>query len=351
MVGNDKVLMELLAIPGVSGHEDAVKQYVSTYLRKLGMKVRYDPYGNMHSVLPGNMAGTVGFCCHLDTVALASGALPVLENGMLYSSGTALGADDRAGVAAVLCTLGQLVKMEHNSVCVLFTVEEETGLKGSRNADLSAYNPSIPFFVADAARPVGSVILTAPEKHVVSFVFCGKEGHATSSDGKNAILMMSQAVVGFEKLRREDIVMNYGLASGGTGVNVVAGNAVLTMDVRGESDTCRAFIRTLEREAGVLFDEPTCVKMFDELSYEGYSVPSGAASLEIAERCIGRLGLPFAGISSKGGSDVNVFREKGLDAILLGTGYAGPHSIKERIPVSEFHKLVDLLVQIAIVDM
>jgi len=43
---------------------------------------------------------------------------------------------------------------------------------------------------------------------------------------------------------------------------------------------------------------------------------------------------------STGGSDVNILRGKGLDAVLLGCGYEKAHGTEERIAIQEIERMM-----------
>ena len=91
--------------------------------------------------IPGT--GTpVLFSCHMDTVAPGRGVQPVVEGGVVRSSGdTVLGADDKSGIAAVMEALESLLESgkPHRPVELLFSVCEELGLKGAKYADYSRF--------------------------------------------------------------------------------------------------------------------------------------------------------------------------------------------------------------------
>ena len=60
--------------------------------------------GNIIAQLPGRSdKPTIMFCAHMDRVAPGKGIKPVVEDGIIRSDGTTiLGADDAAGIAAIL---------------------------------------------------------------------------------------------------------------------------------------------------------------------------------------------------------------------------------------------------------
>lgn len=78
------------------------------------------------------------FACHMDTVPLAVGVKPKIENGIIRSDGTtALGGDNRAGCAEVLEAMREVFeqKLPHGPIQLVFTVAEEKGLWGAGELD------------------------------------------------------------------------------------------------------------------------------------------------------------------------------------------------------------------------
>ena len=73
----------------------------------------------------------------MDTVVPGINIKPqIKEDGYIYSDGsTILGADDKAGLAAIIETIQYLNENEipHGQIQFIITVGEESGLKGLKN--------------------------------------------------------------------------------------------------------------------------------------------------------------------------------------------------------------------------
>jgi putative aminopeptidase FrvX len=62
-----KLLVELMLIPGLSGHEGRVRRYLATALKDLGLETRTDRLGNLIATLAGNAkAPSVMLFTHMD---------------------------------------------------------------------------------------------------------------------------------------------------------------------------------------------------------------------------------------------------------------------------------------------
>src|ERR1700686_1962560 len=118
-------LMRFLAIEGITGQEKAIGADVVKALREVGIPetaIRFDnanakiplptQTGNLIVTLPGTRQGPRRlFSTHLDTVPLCAGAVPVRKGNRIVPAGkTALGGDNRTGVAALVTMLAALLK-------------------------------------------------------------------------------------------------------------------------------------------------------------------------------------------------------------------------------------------------
>src|SRR5262249_34604678 len=95
--------------------------------------------GNLIVTLPGTPGRESYprwlFMTHLDTVPLCAGARPVRKGNRIVPQGkTALGGDNRTGVACLVTLIATLLerKLPHRPLTFLFTVREESGLWGAR---------------------------------------------------------------------------------------------------------------------------------------------------------------------------------------------------------------------------
>lgn len=98
-------LEQLLSIPGESGNEENVRQFVMKQLKNLVDLITVDHTGN---ILAQKKYGTghgptILLNAHLDTVERIEKGRKIVKDGSNWSSDKGiLGADDRAGIAVVL---------------------------------------------------------------------------------------------------------------------------------------------------------------------------------------------------------------------------------------------------------
>src|SRR3954469_23127235 len=115
------LVMEMMAIPGRSGEEAAVMDYIRGKLIDAGVSpsaLSFDDanrrtplggeVGNLVLKLPGTIRGPRRLLsAHVDTVPICVGSRPVRKGKYVVSANkeTGLGADDRSGAAILLTTL------------------------------------------------------------------------------------------------------------------------------------------------------------------------------------------------------------------------------------------------------
>ncbi|MBF0105451.1 MAG: aminoacyl-histidine dipeptidase [Deltaproteobacteria bacterium] len=135
---------KICGIPRPSGHEQKMIAYIKGFAEGLGLKVMVDPSGNTIVEKPATKGmenrKKVIIQTHLDMVPqnnrsvkhdfLKDPIQPYIDGDWVKARGTTLGADNGIGVAATLAVL-ESKNMEHGPLCALFTVEEETSLKGA----------------------------------------------------------------------------------------------------------------------------------------------------------------------------------------------------------------------------
>ncbi len=139
----------LNAIPRPSGHEEAAREYVRSVAEASGADWRTDAFGNAVARVAPRDAGdvpVVAVQAHLDMVCeaepdanhdfLTEPIQPRLAGDMIYATGTTLGADNGIGVAAALALMTTR-NVRHGPLELLFTVDEERGLRGALELDPS----------------------------------------------------------------------------------------------------------------------------------------------------------------------------------------------------------------------
>jgi dipeptidase D len=142
---------EIAQIPRPSGHEEKIAGFILAKAKSLGLEAKQDQAGNVvvrKPASPGYEAvPSICLQSHLDMVCeknaekshdFLNEPIELVRRGdVICANGTTLGADNGVGVATSLALMEDS-SLEHGPLEMLFTLEEETGLRGALNlsADL-----------------------------------------------------------------------------------------------------------------------------------------------------------------------------------------------------------------------
>lgn len=351
--------LEAVRVDSPSGEEAAFGAWCAERLAALGFTVRFDDTaaasgsdsGNLIAERPGEAAGlTVVLSAHLDTVGPGHGIEPVVEDGVVRSAGdTVLGADDKAGVAAILEAVQRGVEEGRAlpPIRVLFTTGEERGLQGAKALDPAECTGDV-CLVLDAHGAVGGVVTAAPTQYTFCATFTGVPAHAgvEPEKGISAISMAADAISHMRIGRLDaDTTANVGEIRGGEATNVITAACAIRGECRSldreRVETVRAEMETAMREAAERAGGS--VETSWVLEYEGYRLPEGHPMLAMIENALARIGRPAEFFATGGGSDANVFASRGLLSMVLACGMTDVHSTDESIAVADLSALADLL--------
>lgn len=356
--------MDLVKIDSESKDEGRIQAYLKEVFISLGLEVIEDNakektgYGanNLLCRLAGRKdVSPVFFCCHMDTVPPGMGIQPKIEDDIIYSDGTTiLGADDKAGIAALI-ELFELIKennIDHGTIEVVLTVGEETGLVGAEAFDMNLLQAD-DGFVFDTGGPVGAITVGSPTLYMMEVVVEGISAHAgiEPEKGLSAIEIASKSIAQM-KLGRidEETTANIGTIEGGTATNVVMDKVTIHAEARSLSATSameqvehmqELFEKTAESMGG-------SAKVTTEKKCTGYRLAKETNVVQIAYKAIDKIGRTPTYEVSGGGSDANVFNEKGKVTTNLSVGYGDIHTVNEFIPIEELKKSAELAYQIVL---
>jgi tripeptide aminopeptidase len=351
-------LVALCAVASPSLAEAAVAAAVRAELEGWGLAVVEDgagaalggDSGNLIAELPGGRPERVVLNAHLDTVPPVPGVplAPVVAGHVVRTDGRQiLGADDKAGVAVVLELLRALrdAPFERRPTAVaVFTVAEERGLRGAHELDVAALRADLGF-VFDGEVAVGEVIAAAVYKEALTLTVRGRRAHAAlePEKGVHAIAAAAEVVRGFPLgLQPDGAVANLGAIRGGGASNVVPDEVVLDGEARAfDLPRLARLLRDVRQGAAVaVAASGAAVEVASRRLYDGYDVPDDARAFVWLRRAAPAHGLEVVKVRSIGGSDTNVFNQKGLPTVNVGLGMHEIHSVDEWIDVRDLARVV-----------
>lgn len=135
----NKQLFKLLRLHSPSGSEANVRRYLLPILQSTMDNVFIDSYGNLYAEKKyGNSDYTVLFSSHMDTVAHIQPIPQWRKNKteIFTSSGSALGGDDKCGIASFLAVIREMNRTTQftGTLKVIFSRQEEIGCVGASQA-------------------------------------------------------------------------------------------------------------------------------------------------------------------------------------------------------------------------
>lgn len=353
--------LEMVMIDSETGDERAICDWLKKKLSELGLEVIEDQSSALTGHSAGNIVATLKgaisevpvfyFTAHMDTVKPGRGVKPSIQDGYIVSDGTTvLGADNKAGLAAILEGLKVIKEkgIEHGTIQLVITAGEESGLMGARHLDRSLVKAEYGFAL-DSNGPVGEIITSAPSQAKIIATVYGKSAHAgvNPEDGISAIQVASRAISKM-KLGRIDheTTANVGKFHGGSATNVIPDRVEIVAEARSRnSDKLQQQIKHMTQafeEAANEFGANVDVET--KIIYPGFHFTESDLVVQKAKAAIEKVGrVPVIGASG-GGSDANVLSGYGIPTVNLGIGYENIHTTKERMPIEELVKAAELVV-------
>jgi tripeptide aminopeptidase len=339
-------LIEIVGIPSTSGHEEQVRTYLEHRLSDLGISYQVDEAGNLISLLPSEGKPLL-LNAHMDRVPPGLGHHPVLRDGILYSDGTTnLGADDAAGIAIILEVLSRVIQhqLPHPPLVVVFTVQEEVGLKGASAFDPTPWNVT-DGIVFDNAFEAGVVVSRGATYEAFDVELRGRTGHPGKdlSQTVNAIEIFHRANYPHGSLSNDQTRILIGRISGGSARNAVPASLHLEGEIRSfEPLETRhrymqairdAFQQTAEQLGGsaeVTYD-PHCTS---------YEISKDEPLLAIYRKVLAERGVKMRMQPTFIGSDTSAFRPR-ISAFTISTGVVNEHSTEEYVALAPLEQVVE----------
>ncbi|MFD1039206.1 M20/M25/M40 family metallo-hydrolase [Virgibacillus byunsanensis] len=354
---------ELVKVDSETKFEAEIAEVLKKKFTDLGVEVIEDSSkeetghsaGNLICTLKGNKEGVdpIYFTSHMDTVVPGKGIKPSIKDGYIVSDGTTiLGADDKAGLAAIFESIRSLQEnnIQHGDIQFVITVGEESGLVGAKALDKSLLNANYGYAI-DSNGTVGDIIVAAPTQAKLFTVIKGKTAHAgvAPEKGVSAITIAAKAIAKMPLGRiDEETTANIGRFEGGKQTNIVVDHVEILAEARSlipekmEDQVTKmkeAFEKTAEELGGK-------AEVDVKIMYPGFKRAEGDQVVEVARNAAKAIGRESKLLKSGGGSDANVIAGLGIPTVNLAVGYEEIHTTNERIAVDELVKIAELVTEI-----
>ena len=354
---NEKRLVDsflrYVQIDSESGQEGEFAAALQNELKEMGIEARKDEAGNLFFALNGDeSAEPLLFTAHMDTVVPGKGIVPELKDGLITSGGTTvLGGDDKSGIAALIEAVRVMQEegIPHRRVEVLFTVEEEIGLNGSRKSDLSQVKSKYSIAL-DGCGPMDEIVVNGAGQANVQIDIMGVAAHAGNSPekGVSAVIAAADAVSAMKLLKvDEETTANIGTVTADSPSNIVCSHIRMLGEVRSRNprkledqlEHMRSYVEAACRKHGATFEFQA------NRIYEGYLVED-EAFLGLLRAAYEKMGMsPRYGVTMVG-SDSNVLNQRGLKAVVIPTGMTNPHALSEQLAVKDLVFTAELVLEL-----
>ena len=355
---------ELIRIDSETKDERAIADVLTKKMEALGFDVFEDDSaersghgaGNLIASMKGTVptADPIYFTCHMDTVVPGLGIKPELrDDGYVYSDGTTiLGADDKAGIAA-LFEMMRTVKesnVPHGDIQFVITAGEESGLAGAKEMDPTLITAKYGYAV-DSDGKVGGIVTSAPYQAKLETIIYGKTAHAgvAPEKGVSAINIAAKSISAMSLGRIDsETTANIGRFHGGQATNIVCDKVTILAEARSINpeklvEQTEHMVSTFERISGQMGGQ---AETEVHQMYPGFRFEEKDEVVQTAIKAISNIGRTHELLTSGGGSDGNVFNGADIPTVTLSVGYEEIHTTKERMPVEELNKLTELLIEI-----
>jgi len=350
---------ELVAIESESGNELTFAKELKRRFEALGFTMSFDDAADHVPSNSGNLYGIrqgeperrpIIFSCHMDTVTPGVGIKPQIKADRITSDGTTiLASDDKAPIASLIEAIRSLDEenAELGTIELVFSVGEEVGMHGARHFDVSRLQGKT-MFVLDSSGTPGKAIVQAPTAARMKATITGRAAHAglQPEKGISAISVMSEAITAMPLLRiDQETTANVGTITGGSATNIVAEQCEATFEARSlQKDK-------LDRQVAAMVEalETACRKHDATLDYEVNTsyppllVSQDSPAVKLFKEAAESLGLTPTFSATGGGSDANIYAEKGLEVLIPACGMSDAHSVNEYILLDDLESLAQLV--------
>ncbi|QFT89693.1 Peptidase T [Bacillus sp. THAF10] len=366
MINRDRLVEEFLELVQVDSEtkcEAEICKVLKEKFSALGVHVVEDDTmnetghgaGNLICTLEGTKDGvdTIYFTSHMDTVVPGKGVKPSIQDGYIVTDGTTiLGADDKAGLAAMLEAVRVLKEnnIEHGKIEFVITVGEESGLVGAKALDPKMVTAKFGFAL-DSDGTVGNIIVAAPTQAKVKATIYGKTAHAgvAPEKGVSAITIAAKSIAKMPLGRiDEETTANIGRFEGGGPTNIVCDRVDILAEARSlVPEKMEAQVAKMKEAFETVASEMGGrAEVLVDIMYPGFKYADGDHVVEVAKRAVSDIGRTPELQRSGGGSDANVIAGFGVPTVNLAVGYEEIHTTNERMPIEELIKTTELVVSI-----
>lgn len=244
-----ELLIQIAKIPSPTGQETSKVHYIQDILHQMGFtNTRIDKTGNciasLQNIDSAQKKKKILFVAHTDTACQVDGKQVQIkqDNDYIYGHGIC---DNSTGVVGLLTFLNLVKKYAvqfPRDIIIAFTVGEEgLGGKCGMKEVIKRHGKSISAVINIESHNIGRLTHKSIGQYRVNLSVETKDGgHSFRDFGRpNAIVILSGIIKDFAKKKlphkNGKTTFNIGKISGGEGVNVIAKQASVLLEIRSEN--------------------------------------------------------------------------------------------------------------------
>ena len=239
---------------------------------------------------------------------------------------------------------------------MVFTVCEEIGILGAKYFDPDCIEAKYGFALDEG--DMDCIVTNSPEAVQFQINVHGKDSHAgvAPEEGINAIQIASKAIAKIKTGRiDEESTCNIGIIEGGIATNIVPKLVTVKGEARSHNlktlkhitdSILSTFHETVQQEKTSADDILPRMEFVTEKEFPLTDIPESHPVVEIVKKAANNLGREITLKKSGGGSDANIFFEKGIVLGVIGTGMRDMHTLRESIRLDDMVKTVELIIEI-----
>ncbi len=376
-------VMEMMAIPGKSGEELEIAEYIRQQLIEAGADpkaIRTDT-AHRRTRIKGNVGNLIFklqgtyraprrmLSAHMDTVPICEGSRPK-RTGMKVTSAdksTGLGADNRGGCGVILSAAQEILRkgLPHPPLTFTWFVQEEVGLQGSRYATVSQFGKPALAFNWDGGSPV-KMTVGATGGYRMTIKVSGVAAHAgvCPERGVSAIAIAALAIADLQqngwhgaiKKGKQTGTSNVGIIQGGDATNVVTDYVYVRAEARSHQPNFRKrIVREIEkaferavRKVKSVEGARGSVEIDGFLDYDSFKLGAKEPCVQIASSVIRSLNHEPVPAIANGGLDANWITKHGVPTVSMGCGQLNAHMVTETLNLREYLTACDIGLAIAL---
>lgn len=343
---SNAVLQQALTIqqiPAPTFHEAARATYVAEQFSKLHLiEIHVDDRHNVYGLLPGKKPDVPGIMvmAHTDTVFSAETDLTTrTDNGTIYGPG--LG-DNSIGVAALFGLAEALRDWHITPECNLWFVatsrEEGLGDLGGIKQAFTRMNPHIGLVINIEGLAFGHVYhagIAVRRLHITAHTEGGHSWlHFGRPSAAHAIVQLGSMILTINTPSTPRTTYNIGMLEGGQGINVIASEAGLWLDLRSEDQDTLLSIENQVRAHIARIQTDDLTFKIDVVGDR----PAGAISPDHPLIVGARHALSVVGIQGTletGSTDANIPLSQNCPAVTIGITRGGnAHRLDEFVEIA-----------------